>query len=51
MYFKTIINIFRLINTVENWIKMSEKELTEGNISTVLNLLFILVYLKIFLKC
>lgn len=28
------INIFRLIKTIENWIKMSERELTEGNVIT-----------------
>lgn len=27
-----IFNVNRLINTIENWIKMSERELTEGKI-------------------
>jgi len=30
--------MYRLINTIENWIKISEKELSEGNVIILLYL-------------
>jgi len=40
-------NVNRLINTIENWIKMSERELTEGKFY---NYIIICILAKSFIK-